>query len=412
MNEIETAGWGRSSLISHRSSFIICPLESAPVKKALALLAIVVIACGKRGDPRPPVPVVPQATTDLLVTQRASKLILSWSYPSLTTAGRQLTGIRRISVYRYVEELPVPQGGRDPNTMLPGDVDPTVPRPIALFSKIPTVPPTQFAKLATRIDSMESANLGAATSGAKLTYEDLPPFRTTDGRPVRITYAVVTEATSRGDFSNLVTIVPVDVPAAPANLVATPKAEGVVLTWNAVTPALAGYNVYRTAVGQEPDIFAVPLNPAPVTATTFTDKPAYGEHEYRVSAVASASTPRIESGLSAPVRATFKDLVPPPAPASITPLIEPKAVRLIWEPVEAGDLAGYMLYRAEGVGHGEDVKEIGRTPLVDELVTTTSYVDTKADLGIAYRYAVAARDTSRNESPLVWTPWVVVPKTP
>lgn len=377
-----------------------------------ALFAIVVIACGKRGDPRPPVPIIPQATSDLLVTQRASKLILSWSYPSLTTAGRSLTGIRRISVYRYIEELPVPQGGRDPNTVLPGDVDPTVARSIALFSKIPTVPAAQFGKLATRIDSMESANLGTATSGAKLIYEDLPPFRTTDGRPVRVTYAVVTVGTEKGDFSNLATIVPVDVPAAPASLVATAKPQGVVLTWNAVTPALAGYNVYRTPVGQEPDIFAIPVNTAPVTATTYTDTPPYGEHEYRVTAVASATTPRIESGASLPVRATFKDLVAPPAPASITPLIEPKAVRLIWEPVDAADLAGYMLYRAEGVGHGADVREIGRTPLVAELVTTTSYVDTKADLGIAYRYAVAARDNSRNESPLVWTPWVVVPKTP
>lgn len=378
---------------------------------ALALLAIVV-ACGKRGDPRPPVPVIPQATTDLLVTQRAGKLILSWSYPSLTTAGRSLTGIRRIGVYRYIEELPVPQGGRDPNTMLPGDVDPTIPRSVALFSKIPTVAAAQFGKLATRVDQLEDANIAGATSGAKLTFEDLPPFRTSDGRPVRITYAVVTEASSKGGYSNLATIVPVDVPAAPSSLVATAKPEGIVLAWNAVTPALLGYNVYRTAVGQEPDLFATPINAVPVAKPTYTDAPPYGEHEYRVTAVASATVPRIESGASQPVRATFKDLVAPAAPANLTPLVEPKAVRLIWEPVDAPDLAGYMVYRAEGVGHGAEVKEIGRTPLVEELITATTYVDTKADLGIAYRYAVAARDKSRNESPLVWTPWVVVPKTP
>jgi hypothetical protein len=382
------------------------------VKKALALLLFVVVACGKRGDPRPPVPVIPQATSDLLVTQRASKLILSWSYPSLTTAGRSLSGVRRISVYRYVEELPVPQGGVDPKTLLPGDIDPTVPRPVALFSKIPTVASAQFAKLATRVDSMENANIAAASSGAKLTYEDLPPFRTTDGRPVRITYAVVTEAGERGDFSNLATIVPLDIPAAPSNVVATARPQGVVLTWNAVTPAQLGYNVYRTAVDTEPDIFATPINAAPVSNPTFTDTPPYGEHEYRVTAVASATTPRIESGPSTPVRATFKDLIAPAAPAAITPLIEPKAVRLIWEPVDAPDLAGYMLYRAEGVGHGANVREIGQTPLMVELVTTASYVDTKADLGIAYRYAVAARDKSGNESPRVWTQWVVVPKTP
>lgn len=379
---------------------------------AQALLVAIVVACGKRGDPRPPVPVIPQATSDLLVTQRASKLILSWSYPSLTTAGRSLTGIRRITVYRYTEDLPVPQGGRDPNTMLPGDVDPMVQRSVALFSKVPTITPQQFAKLATRVESMESANLPLATSGAKLTFEDVPPFRTSDGRPVRISYGVVTEGDARSDFSNLAMIVPLDVPAAPANFTATAKPEGIALKWDSVTPALLGYNIYRTATGQEPDIFSTPINPTPVGGTTYTDTPPYGEHEYRVTAVASTTPPRIESGLSVPVRATFKDLIAPPAPASMSPLVESNAVRLIWDPVEAADLDGYMLYRGEGVGHGDDVREIGVVPLVEKLVPGTTFIDPKINLGIAYRYAVAARDKSGNESPRVWTRWVVVPKTP
>jgi hypothetical protein len=382
------------------------------VKKALVVALLVVVACGKRGDPRPPVPVIPQATSDLLVTQRAGKLILSWSYPSMTTAGRPLTGIHRITVYRYSEELPVPQGGRDPLTMLPGDVDPTIPRSVALFSKVPTIAAMQFAKLATRLDTLESANLSTATSGSKLIYEDVPPFRMSDGRPVRLHYAVVTEAESRGDFSNIAMIVPLDVPAAPASFTATAKPQGIVLSWTASSPAPLGYNIYRTAVGQEPDIFAAPINTAPVSGTTSTDTPAYGEHEYRVTAVASVANPRVESDLSQPARATFKDLIAPATPTNLTPLIEPKAVRLIWEPVDAADLAGYMIYRAEGVGHGADVRQIGETPVVEKLVTATTFVDPTPDLGIAYRYAVAARDSSGNESPRVWTPWVVVPKTP
>ena len=46
------------------------------------------MACGKRGDPRPPVPVIPAATSDLVVTQRADRVLLSWAYPALTTAGK------------------------------------------------------------------------------------------------------------------------------------------------------------------------------------------------------------------------------------------------------------------------------------------------------------------------------------
>ena len=114
-----------------------------------------------------------------------------------------------------------------------------------------------------------------------------------------------------------------------------------------------------------------------------------------------------------PVKATFRDLVPPPAPATLTPLIETKAVRLIWAAVEAPDLAGYRLYRTEGVGHGtrhqgdrHDSARGGRS------VTATDYVDARVDLGIAYRYAVTAVDKTGNESARVWTDWVVAPKTP
>src|ERR1700741_1535385 len=221
---------GSSSFIVHRSS-----LQSRLVTHRQLLAVLVLfgsIACGKRGDPRPPVPVIPKATTALVVTQRADQVILSWSYPSLTTAGRSLTDIRRISVFRYLEELPAAGVGVDPKAIAPGETDASVPQPIALFAKIPTLPQAQFIKLSNRLDSIEKANLTSATAGAKLVFEDKPPFRSIDGRPVRVTYAVVTEgATARSEVSNLAIIVPLPVATAPAGLTATAKPEGVVLAW-------------------------------------------------------------------------------------------------------------------------------------------------------------------------------------
>jgi hypothetical protein len=389
------------------------------VRKSLAALMLLVLACGKRGDPRPPVPVIPQATTDLLVTQRADQVILSWSYPSLTTAGRSLTDIRRISVFRYVEELPVSTVGVDPKTIVPGEVDPSVPQPITAFSKIPTLPQAQFVKLSQRIDSIEKANLSSVTAGAKLVYSDAPPSRSTDGRPVRVTYAVVTEGgTARSDISNLAILVPLPVAMPPAGLTTTAKAEGVVVSWaepktsvrGEEAPVIGGYRIFRTAPGETVNEFSVPINTAPVKGTTYTDTPPYGEHEYRVSALASEG-PLLQSDFSAPARVTFKDLVAPPAPPAITALIETKIVRLLWEAVEAPDLAGYRLYRTEGAGH-IDIKEIGTVPLTNEIVTGTTYADANPNLGIAYRYAVTSIDKSGNESPRTWTEWVVAPKTP
>jgi hypothetical protein len=364
------------------------------VKRLLFIFMAMTIACGKRGDPRPPVPVIPKATSDLVVTQRASKLLLSWSYPSLTTAGKSLPAIRRVTVFRYIEELPATPA-----------VQPSSPPP--------PLTAVQFAKLSQRIDSIEGANLPASSVGAKLLYEDSPPMRSSSGRPVRITYGVVTEGISaRGAVSNLVAIVPLDVAMPPSNLAATPKAEGVVLTWTepttaatgAAKPAVVGYNIYRTTKGQSIDQFAVPVTPSPVTRTEYTDVPPYGTYEYRVSAVASAGPPRIESEPSQPITATFKDLVPPPPPASLTALVETKVVRLVWDAVDVTDLAGYNVYRTEAAGR---IKFTYGLP-----INQTNFLDVSLLPGIEYYYSVTAVDKSGNESAETKSQWVMVPKTP
>src|SRR5260221_3214047 len=102
--------------ILHPSSCILSPVEFAPLKRLGALLLIVLSACGKRGDPHPPVPVIPQATNDLVVAQRGDKVLLSWSYPSMTTAGKRLGAIPRLVLYRYVVEVPVAPPRPPPGT--------------------------------------------------------------------------------------------------------------------------------------------------------------------------------------------------------------------------------------------------------------------------------------------------------
>ena len=385
---------------------------------ALVPFVLLVIACGKRGDPHPPVPVIPRPTSDLVVTQRAGQMILTWSYPSLTTAGRSLTGVQRISVFRYEEELP--SSAFEQNAVAGEEKIADVPRPITLFSKLPTIPQSQFARLSTRIDSIEEANLASVTAGSGIVFTDTPPFVTSDGRPLRLTYAVVTEGlTAKSELSNLAVIVPLSVASAPAGLTAVAKPEGITLTWEepktsvrmGQTPVISGYHVFRSTPGAPLSQFATPINNAPVRSTTYTDVPAYGEHEYRVAAVASSGPPLIQSDLSAGVIVDFRDRVPPPAPATVTPLIETNAVRLIWDPVEAADLAGYRIYRTEGIGH-TNIVESGTIPIVVQPMLETTYLHTPVSLGIAFRYAVTAVDKNGNESARTWTNWIVTPKTP
>jgi hypothetical protein len=336
--------------------------------------------------------------------------MLSWSYPSTTTAGRTMPDIRRIVVYRYTEELPA-----SASTTAPAPADRSVPDVVAQFASVPTLAAAQFAKLSQRIDSIEGANLAQATVGARLTFEDTPQFRGPSGRPVRVTYAVVTEtANARSQPSNLVSIIPLDVAVAPAKVAASAKEAGVTLSWSAPTtaatgaktPVIVGYNIYRDA-----EDLAAPVNPSPIADTSFTDAPPYGTHTYRITAVASAGPPRVESEASAPAATNFRDLVPPPPPASISPLVETTQVRIVWDAVDAADLAGYKIYRAEGYGM-EQLKEAGKFPITPQPIADTRYVDPTVRPGISFRYEVTSVDKSGNESKPISTPWVLVPRTP
>jgi hypothetical protein len=381
------------------------------VKKLLLAAVILVLACGKRGDPKPPVPIIPQATTDLLVTQRADQVILSWSYPSLTTAGRSLTGVERISVYRYDEDLPASAIERDREAGTTAALDPDLPHAVKSFSDIPTIPQAQFMKLSTRIDSIEGANLAAATAGTRLLFTDTPAFTTADGRPVRLTYAVVTETRStRGAFSNLVTIIPLPVALPPAALTANAKPEGVVLTWTRPeksikgneAPVILGYHVYRTAPGEPVGNLAPPVSGL-VKEESWTDTPAYGEYAYQVAAVAATGPPLIQSALSSPASATFRDLVPPAPPASVTVLVEPNLVRLVWEPVNAPDLRGYNVYRIEGP------YQLKLTP---GPTGEPHFMDISVQPGTTYYYEITSVDQKMNESLPVRSETLIVPKTP
>jgi hypothetical protein len=380
------------------------------LRKSLVAVALAFLACGKRGDPHPPVPVIPQTTSDLVVAQRGARVVLSWSYPVLSTAGQKLGAIRRIVLYRAIEELPAGES--------PHDLNPALPAAVALFAKVPPIGRQRFTRIRQRLDSMES--IPNATAGAKLLYEDAPPFQSADGKPVRIDYALVTEgAKARSDMSNIASVVPVDVAAAPDSLALAPKPEGVVLTWKAPQktingnekPHIVGYNIYRVAKGQPADDMAKPINATPAIQPTYTDVPPFGEQEYWVMAVAAAGPPRIESDASAHATANYKDLLPPPVPTGLTALVETNAVRLVWDAVQAPDFAGYKIYRTEGTGI-QELKIVGRIVLTPQLVTQTNFRDIAVEHGISYFYEITSVDKSGNESKPAKTDWVLVPKTP
>lgn len=337
-------------------------------------------------------------------------MLLAWTYPSMTAAGTRLDRLERVIVYRYVEGLPPSLAGRDPRSPASGMVETSEPAEIALFTQVPPLPPQQFTRLKEEIASLDATQLADVTEGTRIIYQDDPPKRTDDGRPVRLAYAVATEA--RGglsDLSNVVTIVPLDPAVPPDPLTARATPEAVILEWTkpatslggADQPAIIGYNVYRAAA-DAPDIpLDQPLNPGPLPGTSYNDTPPWGAHRYVVTAVARIGPPLVQSDPTQPVTAEYRDLLPPPPPTSLVTLLEQQAVRLVWEPVQAPDLAGYKVYRSVE----------GRTSLLStQIVVETNYVDRTGEPGMTYTYSVTSVDARGNESGGTIAPAVLIPR--
>jgi hypothetical protein len=378
----------------------------------LPVLFAGLLACGKRGDPQPPVPIIPRAVSDLAVAQRGPAVVLTWSFPSLTTSGATLSKVSRVVVYRYRELLPPSLAGGDPKTHAPAVVSSTTPVETALFAKVPPITQQQFVKLRERLDALESASIPAHTAGAKIVYEDLPPLHSEQGQPARYSYAVTTETpTEKSDLSNVVTIVPLDIAIAPPSLGANVKPEGIDLSWAAPAksisgndkPSIIGYNIYRSDAGATlvAGPTATPVNATPVREAKFTDVPPYGKHAYVVTAVAQQGPPAIESAPSPTVPVDYRDLLAPPPPANLATLSEEKTVRLVWDAVEASDLAGYKVYRTAGSE---------RLLLTPKPIPETTFRDTTLVLGTSYIYSVSSIDRSGNESAAIQAPAVMLPK--
>jgi len=356
-------------------------------KKLACFLLVLAAACGKAGVPHPPVPEIPAATTDLVVSQRDEKVILRWSYPSLSTAGKTLAGLRKIVVYRYVDPLPqsltAQLGGETPKSAS------------ELFAQIALPLAPQYTRAAEPVAEVTKDELPAFAAGAKIEFEDKPVLAGEGGAPLRYVYAVVTEGLEKtSGYSNLAPIVLYDVPVAPTALTAQLTPEAVVLTWErpaksvtgADKPQIRGYSIYRTSTAEIAGDAAATVDAG---ATRYEDRPPYGKYTYQVTAVVAKDPALVESAPSVVAEVDFRDLLPPPVPKNVAALTEERSVRLIWDPVIASDFAGYVVYR----------KVEGQWARVTpSLLTDASYRDEAPPAGVPIIYSVTSVDRSGNES--------------
>jgi len=325
-------------------------LASAAAVAALLLNS----GCGYIGTTMAPLANVPNAPSDLAAIQRGAKVIAHFTVPDLTTEGFPI---------KEAPELDLRAG--------PG---PDVWSEPEWAAKAERVAPAHTTKLPSAKPN------GTAQQLAE--YE----FSSTawTGKTIVIAARVIGSNKKASNWSALFTL-PVRAPLAkPEQLVATPLANGIRLTWRG---AGEHFRILRRAQGA--DSFA---ELATTTAPEYLDASAeFGKtYTYQVLAFAAVAPQKeAQSDLSDETTKLYKDEFPPASPAGLIATPSPASVELSWESNTEPDLAGYRVYRSAGGGAFEKVADVSEIP---------AYSDHAVERGKTYRYAVTAMDKSGNES--------------
>lgn len=259
----------------------------------LAVVALSSVACGKRGDPLPPLPRYPQPVSGIVLSQRGHEVVLQAVAPRLTAAGAPL-GVFEVEVLRAdaggdIEKLAKPVRVR----VAPGETFTQAwPLPIA-------------------------------------------------GTNVRVAVRGVNRG-QRGQLAEAMLLV-TEPPKAPTALSAALDSGGVVLQWTLVGNA----RVYRRP---QDGRYGAPLVPNPLTSpyrdATVTPGQSFC---YVVRALAGAQG-LSESEPSTEACVGVRDVFPPAPPAGVAALAAGGVVDVSWSPSAEPDLAHYRVYRASDAG--------------------------------------------------------------
>ena len=372
---------------------------------AICLLAL---ACGKKGDPQPPLPRGPNAVKDLAVEQEGDDAVLTFTFPDRLQTGTPLTDLGSIEVYRVVNPsaaLTTPPraaaaGGR--GRRRPRD------RPGSCAAWEPTARRTatnvRLAEEAFYQDARLTAGLSLpaiaeATRGASVVYRDsLLTLFTQEKGPEPLAYAVVSVRRNgeRSPLSNIVTLEPDIAPQAPELLPPLLEEGRICLEWTAPE---------KNVLQQPVEIGGIPRLPASAVAggvRRAADGDTGSGHVLRRSdgslrraarlhrAGGAREEPEDRGPARRRDRRVPRDIYPPKSPTRVDALSEGNLVRLLWDPVDSPDLAGYLVFRSEAGGRPV---QLTKEPILDPF-----FNDLGARPGKKYAYTVRSVDRAGNRS--------------
>ncbi len=345
--------------------------NSLAVKAVLAFIVLalfsLMLACGKRMPPLPPIERVVQRV-EVSGFQRGNQVRLSWTMPARNAPTGDVLNISRADIYRLAEPINSPE----------------------------SLTEDEFASSATQIASVKITD---ADFGMKpLSYSDTLDFA---GQNIRLRYAIrfVNDSGSKASFSNFLLIEPAaKVANSPSLLPIKTSQEALFIEWkapesniNGSKPAnILGFNIYRAGEGEQT---AKLLNQSPVNSNEFRDQSfEFGKnYKYFIRSVSLGTNAQpVESQESNIVEIAPKDIFPPNPPEGITLAATPSSISIFFILNVETDVVGYKIYRS--------TDETNWQLLTDKPITTNTFQDTKVESGKTYYYYLIAIDRFGNES--------------
>lgn len=377
-------------------------MDYSVLATGLLAAALTLPACGKRGDPLPPLRRTPQGVPSLRVSQRGDRLEIACVTPRASVDGVALAAleveilradvpgdIEKVGTHErhegapgapIVVDLPLPAPGATvrvaARAIASGRASVTTP-PQLLVVQPPVAPPRGFV-----------ARLGA--EGVVLGWEGERPKpvpKPTPSPPPLGFPGPSPSPPAAGPHPEtpLPAGSPGSSPGASPALAASPSPSPAPTP----PPFRGGFWVYRRA---KEGAYGPPLFPQPTEERSWTDASARpGDTWCYVVRAVAATDPVIESRSSEEACLDVRDVSPPAAPFGLTVLARESGLEVSWSPSAEPDLARYLLYRGPAGAPLE--------PLAEVAAGQTVFLDRSAQPGVAYLYALAAVDTAGNESP-------------
>jgi hypothetical protein len=407
----------------------------------MVIACALVVGCGKKGPPLPPLQRLPVAPPDLSVARIDQDVYVRFKVPTANVDGIAPADVARVELYAItadrVPQARTPERLRRLATLIASEVvrNPLPPPPPVKEGQPPPAPlppapgidqgavvvvrETLTPELRALVPLPEDAD---ATQSAQ-EEQDVPRPLVAPPEaagPQRYYFAVA--VSNRGRYGPLTAIVPAPLGAtsgAPGRPDLDVTETSMSLKWSAPADARGGedapagdllpsrpivpgpppttYDIYEVPreapVNASPSV-PVALTPAPIAGREFTkgDITLGTERCFAVRPVDIVAGVHVRGPASEMACASFGDTFPPGPAQNLEAIATTGVIALLWESSDAKDLAGYLVLRGE-------VGSATLTPLNPAPVAVTTFRDETARAGVRYVYAIVAVDKAGNRSP-------------